>query len=835
MGGRHGLERDTLGDPCHMPPPVARPPSHPESEPGEDALASGASSAREEWRDLEFPELLEAIARRTMSELGRARIVKLRPAASEALARAEARLSAEALVLASEGARLPVSDVPDVRRVVERVRRGAVADAGELRDVRRLLGAALELARFIAEHAGRAPELARRLPIDAKLSRLREEIQRCIDDDGTVADRASPELSQARRKVAQLRQQVKARLSELIHRYREALQDAYFAERDGRYVLPVRADAPFRIEGMVLGSSASGQTLYIEPRELSELGNRLKLAEADAEHEAARVLAVLSEALAPQIDSVLEAVEATAHADALRAIVEFAESTSAHVLEFDSTGCMSLLGMRHPLLAVRGVRVVENDLPLSSGHGLVLSGPNAGGKTVALKCFGLAALMQASGLPIPANRESKVGYFHSVLSDIGDDQSLARSLSTFSGHIERVRDILALSEPGVLVLLDELAGGTDPEEGAALAVALLESLVRRGAAVAVTTHYERLKDLGHESDVIDNAAVGFDFERLEPTFRLKLGTPGASSALAVARRHGLPAQVVERAQSIVPEISQRREALVHELERQRVEVERLRRETEEEKERQVELARRMEAEMRREAERERKELSRAGEELSRAVREARAEVLRVRKSVGDSVRDRAQLREADKTIDEAARLVAMGSELDRRTRGGGAVPQVELSVGTKVRVAGLGAIGEVIEAPSRGQVRVLCGVMKLSVPLEQITLASGKEAREAAPKTQKPRPAKPAAPTFTAPPRTDDVTLDLRGVRVEEGLDRVDAFLDGLLQRNEFAGYVLHGHGTGAMKNAVRDHLRAHTLVVSSRPAERDEGGDAFTIFWLSA
>lgn len=814
-----------------MPPPVA---SDPESERGE-RTTGGALPTHAEWRDLEFPELLSAIARRTVSELGRARILALRPAAQEDLARARVTLSGEVLLLGREGAKLPAYDVPDVTRTIERVRRGAIADGGELRDVRRALDAALEITGFTREHAEQAPNLARCLSVEQALSSVRDELQSSIDDDGTVADRASPELARARRQVTELRKQVKARLGELIHRYREALQDAYFAERDGRYVLPVRADAPFRVEGMVLGSSASGQTLYVEPRELSELGNRLKLSEATAEHEAQRVLAELCENLAPRADAVLGAVEVGAHADALRAIAEFAAATSANVLEFGAPGSLSLLGMRHPLLAVRGVQVVENDLPLESGRGLVLSGPNAGGKTVALKCLGLAALMQATGLPIPAHPRSKVGFFHAVLADIGDDQSLSRSLSTFSGHIERVRDILSLSEPGVLVLLDELAGGTDPEEGAALAVALLEALVRRGAAVAVTTHYERLKDLGHESSVIDNAAVGFDFERLEPTFRLELGTPGASSALAVARRHGLSASIVERARAIVPEISQRREALVHELERQRVEIERLRRETELEKERQAELARRMELELRRDAERERKELSRAGEELSRAVREARSEVLRVRKGLAEGAPERARLREADKSLDEAARLVAFGSDLERRTRGAAEAPGVELAVGMKVRLTGLGTVGEVIEAPTRGQVRVLCGVMKLSVPVEQITLASGAEVR-AAPKQPKQRPAKAAAAAApSAPPRTEDVTLDLRGVRVEEGLDQLDVFIDELLRRGEPAGYVLHGHGTGAMKNAVRDHLRAHGLVASSRPAERDEGGDAFTLFWLAS
>ncbi len=803
-----------------------------------DTSGSKAGARATPWRDLEWPELLEVVARRAVSELGSRRLLALEPAEDETTARFRAELSAEALELARGGARLPAFDVQDITRSVERVRRAGVADGAELCAVRRVLAGALDLSRYVGEHGEAAPNLARHLSIAPGLAGLRDEIQRCIEEDGTVADRASAELSRARRQVTQLRQQVRARLGELIHRYREALQDAYFAERDGRYVLPVRADAPFRVEGIVLGSSASGATLYVEPRELAELGNRLKLAEAAAEHEAAQVLARLSEELAPHADAVLGALEATVRADVLHAIADYAQTVGAHVLAWGERGSLELQRMRHPLLSARGIAVVPNDLPLGAGRGLVLSGPNAGGKTVALKCLGLAALMQASGLPIPAEPTSRVGFFDAVYSDIGDDQSLARSLSTFSGHIERVRDILSDAGPGVLVLLDELAGGTDPEEGAALAVAVLEELVRRGAAVAVTTHYERLKDLGHESDVIDNAAVGFDFERLEPTFRLELGTPGASSALAVARRHGLPERVVERARGVIPEISQRREALLHELARQRIELERLREEALQEKQQQAELRRRLEQERQKQAERERLELTQAGQELARAIRDARADVLRVRKGLRDS-RALGEVRQAEKEIDEAARLVALGSELEQRTRAGAperSSPEL-LTVGARVRLAGLGTVASIIEAPSRGQVRVLVGAMKLSVPVERIEPLTGRDAREAPRQRGKMsfHARAPSTPALVAPPRIEEVTLDLRGVRVEEGLERVDAFVDELLRRGELAGYVLHGHGTGAMKSAVRDHLRAHSVVVSSRAAERDEGGDAFTVFWLAS
>ncbi len=822
------LLRDRPFDPCHKPRAV-----HPPSDNlAPDAILAGSR------RDLEWHELLEGLASLCHGELGADRLRRLEPATDEAEARRRSVLVREAVSLGELGAAIPALDPPDVTHCMERLRRDGVASAAELHGIAQLLRAALELEEYLRRHAEAAPHLAESLVVASVLRDLHREIARVLEDDGRIADRASPELAAARRQVTDLRAQMKVRLGELIRRYREALQDGYFAERDGRYVLPVRADAPFRVEGIVLDSSASGATLYVEPRELAQLGNRLKIAEAESEHQEAIVLARLSAELGPHADQVLDALEACSRADVLRALVRFASSTGARVVDFGEAGSLRLEAARHPLMALRGEEVVPNDLELLAGHGLVLSGPNAGGKTVALKCLGLAALMQKSGLPVVAGPRSSVGFFEEVLSDIGDDQSLAKSLSTFSGHIERVRELLDRSRRGVLVLLDELAGGTDPEEGASLAVATLEELVRRGAAVAVTTHYERLKELGQNSEGIDNAAVGFDFERLAPTFRLELGIPGASSALAVARRHGLPEGVVARAERLVPEGSKHREATLRDLDRQRIELERLRREAEEERDRQVLLRRQIEEELRKQKERERKELSRKGQELSSAIREARAEVLRAQQVLKRRAQAAETIRETERVVDQASRLLAVGGQLDETVRHAPAapVPESKLVAGANVRVLGLGTIAEVLGPPDKGQVRVRAGVMKMSVPVARIELVTGgTPAARSGPQKQKPRRSLlEQERERPSPPRTQDTTLDLRGERVEEALDRVDEFLDQLLRRGEPAGFVLHGHGTGALKAAVRQHLRAHVLVSDSRPAERDEGGDAFTVFWLT-
>ncbi|HSC87617.1 MAG TPA: Smr/MutS family protein [Polyangiaceae bacterium] len=787
--------------------------------------------------DLEWPELLACIAGYTSSALGRARVLALGPAAEQSTAETRARLIGEALTLHGEGAPLPSRSFDDPSDGVERARRFGVLSAEELWHVLGVIDVATDIARFGRSHAESAPTLASAFELSDELAPLQRTLRRAIDAGGTLRDDASPALRDARREVKQLRRQVQARIGELITRYRDALQDGYFAERDGRYVLPVRGDAPYRVEGIVLGTSSSGATLYVEPRELGALGQQLRLAEVEVEREEARVLAELSGELAPLADELLWAVDIAARADLVSAAVRFATRTGSRVLPFSTPGELRLIGARHPILAHGTREVVPSDLSVSHGHGLVLSGPNAGGKTVALKCLGLCALLQSSGLPLPAEEGSRVGWFDRVYCDIGDDQSLSMSLSTFSGHVERMRDILEESGPRSLVLVDELMSGTDPDEGAVLAIATLDEFVRRGAALVVTTHYEPLKNHAAQQDYLDNAAVGFDFERMEPTFRVEQGRPGASSALLVAQRHGLPRNVTRQAEALLPEVDARKRSECIELEQLRARMDREQRELREEMERQRLATRRLEDETEKLRETRRSDIARESDELRRAVREARNELKQVRAKVKDSTQG-AELREAERRIDGLSSVIALGSDAERAARKAApAPPSFEPRPGMKVRVAGLNTPAEVLEVPEKGPVRVVAGVLKLSVKREELSpwtanAAARAEARPTPSRTiQQSKPVLPAR--REVPLKAQDTTLDLRGWRVEAALLEVDGFLDELLRRQELGGYVLHGHGTGAMKTAVRDHLRGHPCVAESRPAERDEGGDAFTVVWL--
>ncbi len=742
----------------------------------------------------------------------------------------------DALELFNGGHPLPVREFPELGELLERVAADGVASGSELWALIGVLGLAHDLRVYAKVHASAAPDLAAAITSDPSLDRLRERLAACIDSDGAVVDRASPELARARSKVRDARDELKRRLGQLLGRFADLLQGQYYTEREGRFVLPVRADAHLRVDGIVLGSSASGSTLFVEPRELTEVGNRLRLAEAEAAREEARVLVELSGEVKAVRDACEVAFFACVAADLCSAATRWADDTASVVLPIADEPRIELRAARHPLLLLTGIDVVPNDIVLRSGQALIVSGPNAGGKTVALKTAGLIAWMVRAGLPVPAHPESVVGFFEHVLCDIGDEQSIVRSLSTFSAHIENLHSILSCASPSCLVLLDEIAAGTDPEEGAALAASVLEELTARGAAVGATTHYERLKELATQHERFANASVSFDFERMAPTFRLILGIPGPSSALAVATRHGLPETVIERAKALLPTQALDRESVLRELSRERTELEALRSQAKSELASASELREQLEAERHAFREQAAREVERDVRDLRVAVRASRKELEEARARIRNTAVDGAELRELERGVSRVAARVALGGEFEAQATpdlGANELRGNELRIGQTVRHRSLGATGQIIELCERDQVRLMIGAMKLLVPIRDLSAVPNGAPAPKVPRASSQYKTATRAKPLPAAQRTQATTLDLRGERVDEALGRVDTFIDRLLGINEAAGFVLHGHGTGALKSSVREHLRASTYVEHSRAAESDEGGDAFTVFWL--
>ena len=808
----------------------------------------GATTFAKAATDLEWPRLCEHLARKCVSEAGRGRLAALEPASTLVEARARAELATQALDALAEGRVLPVRAVPTIDDAVAHAERGGVPEGDELRLVASVLAAADDLRAFARLEEVARPELAAAISSNPALTSVRAEIERCLEPDGRVSDAASPALREARRRVERLQQRILAELGRLCTRYADVLREPFHVERDGRYGLPVRSDAHRSVPGIVLGASSTGVTLFVEPPEITRIGNERAIAASDVTREERRVLAELARSVGDQAAEVRTAIEACTRADVLAALAAFAVAARAFVVSPGDEPRVELERMRHPLLVLGGGEVVANDLALAAGQGLVVSGPNAGGKTVALKCLGLAVWMARAGVPVPAGRESRVGYFTEVLSDIGDAQSLERSLSTFSAHVENVGRILTRARQGTLVLLDEVAGGTDPDEGAALAVAVLEGLLARGAAVAVTTHHERLKELAAVDGRFMNAAVGFDFEHMQPTFRLAVGTPGASSALAVALRHRLPQQVVDRARELLSAPTRDRERLVRELEEERRRLAEARAAAEHELEHVSALRSEIDAERAAVRARERERLARVSADLLEDVKQARAALRAVEQGLragGSDARRAAELRVAERTIDEAARLVGVGGPLERARRGDEGGPGVRLAAsalraGARAHLPRLAADVQLLADPDRGEVEVKAGSFTVRVRVDELEPPRG-------PKPVPPRGGGGTRAGHQVAPdrdartpdaservlRTASATCDLRGQRADEALSTLDRFVDAAARAGEPFVFVLHGHGTGALRAAVREHVAVSERIATARPATIEEGGDAFTVAWI--
>lgn len=805
-----------------------------------DGVRKGASPTAMHPRTLEelgWPEVLSALAQRCRLPAGRARALAL-PFQPDAAAAREALLRVgEARSLSESAWSLPLGGVADVEPHLDRASKGGVLDPLALRECAALARA---LARTRAALEARRGEVARLwalaepLPDDDSLA---DRVERAIEPSGAVSDRASPALAAARERARGLHRALKAQVETYLAdaEMQRHLRDAYFTIRNERYVLPVLASSRSAVPGIVHNASQSGQTLFIEPEGMVELGNELAIANATAAEEEARILRELSDEVRRDAGELLAGLARLAELDVLEASARLASDLDAHApaVTGERDG-FELLSLRHPLLVLQGKKVVASHVRLSPPHrALIVSGPNGGGKTVAITAVGLSALMLRAGLPVAAAEGSTLPFYLEVRAAVDERGDLHKDLSTFTAHLTAVRDILAGAIPGSLVLVDEIAADTDPREGAALAAAILEALLEKGATVLVTTHLEELKALALSDGRYANARVGFDAERLAPTFQLHLGTPGSSSAIEVAGRVGLPAAVVERARAALRgsggALGEALRAL--DEERRRADAERRAAEAaRREAEAREAAAKRAEAAARKA---EREAAARMGDALAEELEAARGEVARVlaelqaKPSVKKAADVQRQLEEWRETIRKGAQGAKARAETVEE-----ALPGGRIEAGTRVRVASLGKDGEVLEVGEE-EALLRIGALKLRRPLSDLLPLTGKA--RPAPAMARSRAEKLAAAEAAAggslPASLN--RLDVRGLRVDELLREVERTLDRLYADGEAECLILHGHGTGALKQALRDHLSASPYVASYRRGDDHEGGDAVTLVSL--
>jgi DNA mismatch repair protein MutS2 len=777
---------------------------------------------------IEFGQVVELVAGRAVGPLGAARMRARRPTDDLVWITGELARVGEVAGLFRRGDALLAEPIPDVGRALGRLRiEGSVLEGVDLAALQRVLVAARLMQadlRRVADTAPLAGALARPLPDKA----LERRLEQSVDTDGMLLDTASPRLAAARREVHAARQRLIRKLESLLRGLdaTSAPVDASVTVRGGRYVIPVRRDSRSRPGGIIHDESGSAGTLFIEPAEAIELGNALREAEVDEEREALRVLRELTDLLRPELPVLRELVEMCVAVDDLVARARYAVAVEGEVPDVaPAPADLVLVNGRHPLLLTGAEPVIPFDLTLPAGERtLLISGPNTGGKTVLLKAVGLAAALAQSGIVPPVGPGSRLPVFRSFYADIGDRQSIAASLSTFSAHVRMLRRILDDADDATLVLLDEVGSGTDPAEGAALAAAALVSLTSRGALTLATTHLGSLKDVASHTPGVVNASLQFDAATLTPTYRFLKGVPGRSYGLAIARRLGVSPDIVADAEARVPDAERSLDALLAAVEERQRDLAAARAAL---AEREVEidmLGARLTAQQEAQAARE-AELKRREKDAERAGRQqARAYLLEARQRVEEALG--AARAASDDAAREARRLVEEGireqrvelerverSETVERTEPAGAV-----GIGDRVRLAGGGA-GQVLEIRPDGKLVVGIGAMKMVVEPDQAT-RTARERSQAA-----------ASPPHPAPAATDSLLeIDLRGMTGDEAEMATVAAVDAAVLAEQPYLRIIHGMGTGVVRERVRRVVSGDRRVARFGFAPRNQGGTGVTI-----
>ncbi len=792
--------------------------------------------------DLGFGEISRGISSRCRTDPGKQRALALTFLdGAEAVGRSLTRIDEARALFREDDFSLPLGGIPDLASPIERAAKGAALEPRELIAIAQMLFAFIRVKEALEARFDRAPLLGAIAHALPELERLGSHVDRSFEPTGEISDRASPELREARARARSLHKNIKEKIERLLRdeKFAPNLREPYFTLRSGRYVLPIIAAYRSEVPGIVHNASQSGQTLFVEPESLIGQGNDLAIAESVVLDEERRILLQLSGEVGAVAEQILRGLDAVGQLDFAEGAARLAGDldAAAPILESED-GPLVLSDLRHPLLLLRGRRVVANDLAVESDvRALVISGPNAGGKTATLTAVGLCALMLRAGLPIPVAASSRLPLYRSIHTIVGDSQDLSHDLSTFSAHVEQLREIAHAAAPGSLVLIDEIAADTNPREGAALAIAVLEDLIARGALVLVTTHLEELKALAHADKRFMNGRVGFDPVRLAPTYRLQLGAAGASSAIDIAARVGLPQSICERARELalgaagpfskaLAELDEERRRAGEEAEKSRAAAEA----AESERARLAQERRDLE---RLRAEEELRHRERMASELQAAAAEIRDLLAKLREEKSLEAAAQIQSQLSDRVKEEQARA----EEARRRlasTRSEEGAP--ELRIGGRVRHARLGSEMEILEL-FEDEALVAAGAMKMRVPLSELRAATGRKpkpqfAGRAEAIRSSLRKAEQAGPAeWTGAERRCDV----RGLRLEDALREVELFLDRLARSDDQEAVIIHGHGTGALKHAIREYLASSPYVRMYRPGSSEEGGDGVTLVGMRA
>lgn len=777
-------------------------------------------------KTLEYDKILAMLKERASCCVSRELVDTMEPSGDFDTVERELKLTAEAETLFYKTGRSPVDDFPDMRHCLERMHAALFLSTGELLGIASCLKAARIAKDILAKEVGEESYLYNLAGLLITHRSAEEEINRCIINEDEIFDGASPALARIRRAMRLANEKVREKLNSMIRStaYQKYLQEPIITIRNGRFVIPVKQEYRQQVPGLIHDQSSSGATLFIEPSAVVELGNEYKKLLAEEADEIERILTELTAMLAPYADEIREDLNIMGQIDLVFAKAKLSRELNAVMPKLNRNNYVRIVRGRHPLIPAD--RVVPIDIWIGKDYrSLIITGPNTGGKTVTLKIVGLFALMVQSGIFVPANEGSEFPVFEHIYADIGDEQSIEQSLSTFSSHMKNIVGILDNADENSLVLLDELGAGTDPIEGAALAMSILEELNDRHCICVSTTHYSEIKAFAMTHEGMENASMEFDIDRLCPTYRLYIGIPGKSNAFEISSRLGLPNSIIDKAKGFLKGEDVRFEDIISSAQSQH--------RIAEEERKMAEEARAELEKLRADAERERRKLdedrnrlqAKAKEDAKRIVADTKREMekliveIRSIKDIDRSAADRV-IQAARDTLRATETAV---NEKEAIKKEDNTKPPKTVRAGDTVNIVTLDQKATVLSAPdSKGEVMVQAGVMKLNVKLKDIRLIEEKKA---------------AAPTSgkvgLGAGKQVGLELDVRGMLVDEANIMVDRYLDDAYNAGLGEVNIIHGKGTGALRAGVQAFLKRHPLVKGYRMGSYGEGDAGVTVVTL--
>lgn len=778
------------------------------------------------FETLEFGKVLQSVQAHAQTELAKALIKQMKPSSDRELLEQLQTETEQCLNLLNQKKQMPIPRLQNLNHALKRLELGAGLNGLEIAQIGKLLSTTHQLIQFfsqLAEDEKEYPALNRWVDQAISLPDLVRLIEQSVSSEGSVLSSASVKLSGIRRGQQQSEEQIRNQLSQLLKSKASQLSDSLITVRNNRYVLPVKAEYRYQFGGTIHDQSSTGQTLFIEPQAVMQLNNRLAELQVEERKEIERILLDISQTLMPYYQEIEKNQAVIAQLDFIQARAAYGRETNSSKPTFSQDRHVAMWQARHPLLDSKDV--VANDIILGENYqALIITGPNTGGKTILLKSLGLIQLMGQSGLHIPCDRGSQLGIFDQVFADIGDEQSIEQSLSTFSSHMTNTVRILDGMTYESLLLFDELGSGTDPQEGAALAMAILNYINKVGATVMATTHYPELKVYAHDAPNTINASMEFDSQSLSPTYRLLIGIPGRSNALDISQRLGLRSDILAEARSGISQDTRSVNEMVANLERERREAELNHQEALEQLEAAELLHQDLRTEYNRWLEQKNDIVEKAKREANEKINEAQAEASKIIQEIRELQLEQGQ----NQTIKEhilidkknAFDQLKIPENLKRNKVLKRAKTQQTLKAGTDVEVLSYGQRGTIVEQSGKEEYIVQMGILKMKIDAKDLSPLTKVENKT---KVNVQRKAGPKVQT----------SLDLRGERYEQALHRLSQYLDSALLSNHPMVTIIHGKGTGALRDGVKAALKRHPQVARFEYSAPNAGGDGSTVVYF--